>query len=112
MNINKPLIIPCIYCNNILTSNNFGKAAYIESFSCKNHENIIVNFVYNRRLSMIDYHSIYNSTDSVISKYQIFIMKDNMNIYHNFFLLTEIPIDSSLTPENYNQKLKTYLTFM
>ena len=48
------------------------------------------------------------------AEFSLFIYKNNMDLSkigkHSYFI-GSFPFDKSLTPENFEQKIKTYLTF-
>ena len=104
----------CPYCN--CSTNNIDDAW----LSCYNHGEIVVRFWNWKRYI----NNIY-AGDKVKQKlyyigykdYYIYLYpKDNfMNICFNYFDSPDnsitLPIDPNLTPENFEQKLKTYLTF-
>ena len=86
--------------------------------SCENHPVkvdffLIGHYNYNNSLD-IQYVLMtekYNASDTKLWDYQIFIEKNKMILCKKFYTLKSLPLDKSLTPENFYQKLKTYLIF-
>lgn len=109
--MNNTTIIVCPYCNNSINISSIFSLArnYIFDdnyiFNCDNHPNIVELYynelrkeIYSRKLYGKDYHIFINN---------------NMHIIYNYNVSNEfvVPLDNSLTPENIEQKIKTYLTF-
>ena len=94
----------CPYCKEKLFPSKSGK----EYFFCDKH---VKSVMIKADLKEIFYISIFSKS---IDSYIIDIYKDKMKIYE-FNLIKQniilLPFDKSLTPENFEQKLKTYFTF-
>jgi len=96
--------ITCPYCN----KSTFG-------LTCENHGEILVSicfglnmqtweiFISNVKIWKIDNHKDFICVD---------LEKNLMFVYKDYKKVAELLIDNSLTPENYENKLKTYLTFL
>ena len=97
----------CPFCNNILIKTNT-----FLWLSCENHPPINLSVTtYTKNILMWD-----KTINSNYSDYLMIIKQNTMNLYYKYSgahsLLKELPIDTSLTPENFIQKLKTYLLFL
>ena len=90
--------------------------------SCRNHPlkvdfSLVSSYDYNNFLN-IEYVLMREKYDPLMASYtklwnyQIFIEKDRMRLCKNYSTLNYLPLDKSLTPENFYQKLKTYLLFL
>jgi hypothetical protein len=80
-------------------------------FICENHNNIIVEIYLLKE--NINYIRLCDKNFN----YQIFIDKDSMDFYCrnkriSYKKVAVLPLDSHLTPENFEKKIKTYLTFL
>ena len=94
----------CPYCDNENLIEVQGTIYASPVYRCNNH--ICETFLFFKDLAHIDY--------IVICKhiFYIYIFKNKMDLYTKDYSVTmHLPCDSNLTPENFEQKLKTYLTF-
>ena len=93
----------CIFCNKEMEKDPY---LYPLSYSCKNHKNIEVIFNYCGALNMgiIIKNTKYKVLMDVI-KYKA-VLSIPSESYMNY-----VPYDFNLTPDNFEQKIKTYLNF-
>ena len=99
----------CPYCNKEtinINSNDLFKLQY----GCKNH-NIYVEFGFENR--SCTYIELYNETKNI--RCNIFV-GSIMHLYHRLagyscYGFKSLTYDVNLTPENFEKKIKTYLTF-
>jgi len=90
----------CPYCNNI--TDPFEEMWINSPFLCKNHGDInVVFYKDNSRICM------YNR---ILPSWYLYIIDNFMTLNKEQKTIT-ILFDKNLTPENFEQKLKTYLTF-
>jgi hypothetical protein len=77
----------------------------IKDFECRNH-NLKVEYIALNYYDMEDYY--------IIGENDCFISLDSkvMSIFKDYTHLIRLPLDPNLTPENFEQKLKTYLNFL
>ena len=81
-------------------------------YLCFNHDPIIV-LISKIALHLFD-NNYYLSIDSDFKTMQISKItgcNDTEHYFHTDDLIDEIPFDKKLTPENFTEKVKTYLTF-
>jgi hypothetical protein len=115
----------CLYCDNILKKELSNRIELtkvlifhklIKTFLyCENHGDILVSYVTNQSGSNIDNLSFICKLENEI--YEVFIDKsteeeDKMilsSFNNNKYMY--LPVDFNLTPENFKNKLKTYLNF-
>ena len=91
-------LIYCPYCKEPLKYEGIGIYA-----RCDNHsKDIEVEFKYLYNLYWIKI---------VKDKWQIYIYENYMELCKDYYRKNILPIDKNLTPENFEQKLKLYLTF-
>ena len=91
----------CPFCNKEIK---YRENSYLRY--CFNHLNINVSFSYkSRNQTKIDWVILQKGYLSIIifHNYVTNIMKDGSIFY--------VPIDNNLTPENFEDKIKTYLVF-
>ena len=100
-------IISCPYCKTEINK------IYENIFTCTNHNGIVVE-IYSPNEN-INYIRLYD----IDFRNQIFIDKDSMSLFCSKKPVGDyatrkavLPIDSNLTPENFENKVKTYLTFL
>ena len=96
----------CPFCNKEIENFSDQFFQYL-MFQCNNHKNDVYIVYSDEKL---DYYVI------SYKDYRIFIYKDDeregdMNIEHKLNKIISLPVDNTLTPENIDTKLKTYLTF-
>jgi hypothetical protein len=91
----------CLYCNNILIDN-----------SCSNHY-VRVDFGFD---GIYSYTTIWNSDSTYfvdIYWHHIYLYKWDYEVdnYIQILSIPTLPTDPNITPENIDQKIKTYLNF-
>jgi hypothetical protein len=82
------------------------------NFICRNHGIVIVRFKYSISDNSLLQIDIY--FQSHLIKYKeisIYPVENKMKLIINYDNIIELPIDKNLTPENFEQKIKTYLIF-
>jgi hypothetical protein len=96
----------CPFCKQdlILTFDNSKQAIII--YDCVNH-NIPVKLLFYKPSST--FFSIVIGKSHKLNL-KILFFKNSMELYYNNLRLT-LPMDNNLTPENFSNKLKTYLNF-
>ena len=94
----------CLYCGN-----NTEYTIYPDWFACKNHGNVRAAYCINKKGLFIIQRSSGFYVVNMYIKYNYMKILNNKEI--NVVEVLKLPIDNSLTPENFNNKLKTYLTF-
>lgn len=96
--------IICPYCKKELKVN--GRFDISIQYKCTNHKSAV--FLYTKDhlsinlISLYTEYSIYNIVIDYVNNNMVFNYK-----HHNI----KLPIDNSLTPENLEQKARTYLIF-
>ena len=94
----------CIYCGNSIENS----SSFEFYYDCHNHLPVNVRFWLN------NYYTI-TAIKLAYENYYICIFPEdnNMDLYSKFRFLRvmALPLDKSLTPKNFNNKVKTYLTF-
>ena len=85
----------CPFCKNI-----------VYNYLCSNHLPIHVIIHVTFRENDLKYIKLSNQ------EYNIYFNKTSMTIYRHGSFILETTVDPSLTPENFEKKLKTYLTFL
>jgi hypothetical protein len=85
----------CKYCGSKLVEKE-NENGYL---FCFNHKNVEIRCVENYMIICDQKYTLY-----------IFSKIKEMHLYDMCFLL-KLPIDESLTPENFKQKIKTYMSF-
>ena len=100
----------CPYCKEVVSIDKKYLSETI--YYCDNHKNISVLISYNNGFIYANYIHLYNKEYE--GGYHIYVrVEENEMIVRdtNFSGLAILPIDNNLTPENFEKKIKTYLTF-
>ena len=97
----------CPFCNLPTTFHGYS-SDYTLLYSCTNHSDMRITI---RVLK--DNSTQFYKIFSLKTTYEICIYpKLNMTLYFNYYpILLSLPIDLSLTPENFLSKVKTYINF-
>jgi hypothetical protein len=93
--------LTCRYCGNLL------KGLYIPY--CDKHKSC-VEYQYSYQYSSTGYVANVRIGDSG-SYVQFWLDKSDMMVYKNYKFITYVSMDPNLTPDNFEQKFKTYLNF-
>jgi len=98
----------CLYCGNALkyactTIDNIG-----DWNICKNHPLKVWLFAINHEITFVELKN-----NEYILRIDLKVNEMWLSTYDDYFRnnILKLPLDNSLTPENFNDKLKLYLTF-
>jgi len=104
------LLVHCPFCDLILHSNSFLKTGEeIGPFKCRNHKDTTVILYDSRAINKINEIVVYKKLQEYILYIYPLIDKMRITDYNHYYL--DFPIDKSLTPENFEDKINFYMTF-
>ena len=99
------ITVYCPFCNTLLKFRWESPYDHKKHYECRSHGSININIFPGEpcRIQLLDRDGKHH----IIIKYN----KHKMSLYDGCDKITDLPIDWNLIPENFKQKLKTYLTF-